>query len=535
MSNQRHLIKKQVVELTTRGSSARAQSIQDEMSRVYQQRIIPLMDRWFTELSSPDELHRIDLLELDIGQIDLQNFEDKFVEKVTLVLQRELEPLIRSQKGKAATSKQNIKTGSQLELFETFVRTGTLPWWADASHPQLLEENLKYLLSNSPDALRSLLQNLLQETNSLKRIINHYTDKQLAEIAGLFVLPSYKQNIAAYHPILVRILHKIRIGSSWSAGYLRKTLWTHLLLVASVGGREYSTERKFYQAVLKRLGRELGSIRNSLIVEMQEVLKNNKINVGISIQEKFAQLLKIDELSRLEPVSGDDKTKLTRNVDKHPTLPPTSKIIGDEIVIQRQMDERAIINDKSAQANEEQSIHHSNKKKNDPFEEIDELYIGNAGLVILWPFLENFFSHVNLLENKQFKSRATQHRAVVLLQRLLLPDAEAHEYFLPLNKILCGVALEEVLEVDEPPLDSEIEECEHLLKAVIAQAPILNNMTTDGLRGTFLLRPGILSMRDGFWLLRAERETYDIVLGRLPWNWEWVKLPWMEVPMRVEW
>jgi hypothetical protein len=106
---------------------------------------------------------------------------------------------------------------------------------------------------------------------------------------------------------------------------------------------------------------------------------------------------------------------------------------------------------------------------------------------------------------------------------------------LPLNKLLCGLDPGEIFDFGPPLVDSEAEECEMLLEAVIAQAPILHDMTAAGFRGTFLLRRGMLSAPGGFPLLRAERETYDIVLERFPWSWEWVKLPWMEAPLRVEW
>ena len=88
----------------------------------------------------------------------------------------------------------------------------------------------------------------------------------------------------------------------------------------------------------------------------------------------------------------------------------------------------------------------------------------------------------------------------------------------------------------ELPLSAEeMSECELLLSAVIEHAPILHNMSITGFRGTFLLRQGILSQRDGAWLLRVERETYDIVLERFPWSVDWIKLPWMAAPLRVEW
>jgi len=55
------------------------------------------------------------------------------------------------------------------------------------------------------------------------------------------------------------------------------------------------------------------------------------------------------------------------------------------------------------------------------------------------------------------------------------------------------------------------------------------------LRGSFLMREGVLTTRDGAWLLRVERQTADAVLARLPWTMEWVRQPWMQAAMRVEW
>ena len=60
-------------------------------------------------------------------------------------------------------------------------------------------------------------------------------------------------------------------------------------------------------------------------------------------------------------------------------------------------------------------------------------------------------------------------------------------------------------------------------------------MSITGFRGSFLLRKGLLESRDGAWLLRVEKESYDVVLERFPWSFSWVKLPWMKAPLRVEW
>jgi hypothetical protein len=169
------------------------------------------------------------------------------------------------------------------------------------------------------------------------------------------------------------------------------------------------------------------------------------------------------------------------------------------------------------------------------FSDADELYIDNAGLVILWPFLERFFERLGLVTAQRFQDPPAVHRAVGLLQYLATADPSPPEYLLPLNKVLCGMALDAVWALEPPLTEAEAEECTTLLTAVIAHAPILHNMSLQGLRGTFLLRHGVLSARDGAWLLRVQRETYDVVLDRFPWSITWVKLPWMNALLRVEW
>jgi hypothetical protein len=165
----------------------------------------------------------------------------------------------------------------------------------------------------------------------------------------------------------------------------------------------------------------------------------------------------------------------------------------------------------------------------------EDVYVENAGLVILWPFLGHLFERLELMADKRFKDPAAQHRAVGLLQYLATEDPCPPEYQLVLTKVLCGMNVDEVFDFGPPVTEVEAEESAGMLTAVIANAPILRDMSIDGLRGSFLLRKGVLGARDGAWLLRVERATHDVVLDRFPWAVGWVKLPWMEAPLNVEW
>jgi hypothetical protein len=104
-----------------------------------------------------------------------------------------------------------------------------------------------------------------------------------------------------------------------------------------------------------------------------------------------------------------------------------------------------------------------------------------------------------------------------------------------LNKMLCGMGPDDLLDFGPAVTEEETPECVSLLSAVIENAPVLRNMSHDGFRGSFLLRKGALSAGNGSWLLRVEHQTFDVVLDRFPWSFSWIKLPWMEVPLAVEW
>ncbi len=169
------------------------------------------------------------------------------------------------------------------------------------------------------------------------------------------------------------------------------------------------------------------------------------------------------------------------------------------------------------------------------FSDTDTLYINNAGLCLLWPFLGTFFESLELMQNNRFHDLAAKQCAISLLHYLATEELNPPEYRLPFNKLLCAMDISDVFDFESPLTALQIEACDALLLAVINNAPILNNMSINGFRGSFLLRPGSLSADQSSWLLRVERETYDLVLARFPWTWQWVKLPWMEHPLRVEW
>jgi hypothetical protein len=174
-----------------------------------------------------------------------------------------------------------------------------------------------------------------------------------------------------------------------------------------------------------------------------------------------------------------------------------------------------------------------------PAAQAESIAVEDAGLCLLWPFLPAFFERLNLLTpDRRWRTPAAAHRAATLLDHVAHGDAafRAEEARLPLAKLLSGLSPDAVHEPPGTPLDAaEHQEIEDFLRAMVEHMAPLGRLSVAQLRETWLLRFGLLGQRDGLPLLRVEARGYDVLLDRLPWPRIWVRLPWMPVPLRVEW
>src|SRR5688572_28334945 len=151
-------------------------------------------------------------------------------------------------------------------------------------------------------------------------------------------------------------------------------------------------------------------------------------------------------------------------------------------------------------------------------EDKEGIYIHNAGLVILHPFLPELFKTLDLFGENGWKNETSGHTAILVVEYLVTGADEYPEFNLPLNKIICGMGPDEVLKTVEP-LTVEIKgECDMVLQAVIQHWNALKNTGIDALRETYLQRFGKLTNVDHGWSLQVEPKVMDVLLGRLPWG-----------------
>jgi hypothetical protein len=470
------------------------------------------------------------------------------------VFARELTAVV-SQMQKASNKGEDGTLASQLELFSYYLKTGFVPWWADLDRPGMLEENLEYLIQQAPMALIQAMQELGNQQRVIRRIILSYPDR-LLEALSRVLAPHLEAALPGFAGEVARMLEIARSSTRLSFSLGRDLLWEETLRL--IHQRESSTLglSSFFRTIFMRLAHRSGLPYRPLISAIGEALKTGSSRVhpqaAVIVQDLYREICESDsspELIRAElleflvrfapSVSGLGhmspsalaqvlaKLKLWESrAAAGETL--TSELIAELLVSDFDSKQFQAAPKASERMRESTSIDLR-------FSETDEIYVNNAGLVILWPFLKRFFRGLGLANQKKFNDPAAVQRAVGLLQYMVCEDEAAQEYLLSLNKVLCGMPLDEVFDFGPPITEAEIEQGRRLLTAVIEHAPILRKMSIAGFRQTFLLRKGQLSSRDGVWRLRVERESYDVILDRFPWSVSWLKLPWMEFPMNVEW
>lgn len=165
----------------------------------------------------------------------------------------------------------------------------------------------------------------------------------------------------------------------------------------------------------------------------------------------------------------------------------------------------------------------------------DAIFIRNAGLILIAPYLGMLFSKCDLLDNSKFRDNQSIYRGIQLLAYAATGSIATNESDLVLNKLLCGLKIEDPVDIFVTISAEEKETVDELLAAIIQHWTALGSTTIDGLRTSFLQRDGKLEEDQLEHFLIVEQKAYDMLLDQIPWNITKIKLSWMKKIIQVTW
>lgn len=556
---QRHTIHREIVEVTV-ANAAMAERIGALVSDVIRDAVTPLLERMFDALTPHAEVVRVDRLELDLGRLDLASLQRELPARITATLPDALlQSAAREQRsgGSPASSVQSSRTrpdadAAALLVITHFVATGTLPWWCDGRGRDLLDRAANEALQRSPASLAHSLRGFMTDPSAMNRLVGHITDATLERIVGALAPDG-----AAELRELATLLDRASIDGL-TLNQTRRARWRGILQAACAGPRPDVVE-----AALTAMATAAGVTLTSLLAACAAGIATPSPPAGLAAR--------IDALQRLHsgaadaPLRGWSQDAVLTAL--HAELAPLAARLPERdqqawtdafarlaqaaagssyesalSALLQPLRQAGLITSVDAERLQARLSRRTAPApaRQDPHERSgpeDSHAVMTAGLCLLWPFLTRFFARLQLLDDKEagFASLAAQQRAVLLLHHLATGERDAPEFALLLPKALCGMPPFASCEITEPVTAAEEAEAAQLLDAAIAHAGCLGTISHAGLRETFLMRPGMLGTRDGAWLLRLERRSADVLLERIPWTLQWLRLPWMQAAMRVEW
>ena len=467
-----HLIRQHYLHISLHGTEVEGMALQRQLSDLWQHRLLPAIEPVFDRYAQPDEHIVISYMEVDAGTVSLAGLEQELAGQVRQAIEQSL-------RAEPSTEQTDPTKPSAIGARKT--------------HLQSIEEALLYFLKTGslpwafqlPDG-KTLEQCSLEVWQTTSIPNGQLTISVPALQAALRSETARKRLIWHFSPLfLATLLHRISPAANGVVVAIR-----HGLANAPVAATDDSlyVEQYIWEAAFALVATGTQLTDAHLLRSAWQAIPDT------APKKKSVAALLDQRWPGITQNRADDE-------------PPISAVTGPI---------------------------HKNPAEADEWIDIEDgLFIDNAGLVLLHPFLPRFFDGLGLLVNTEIQH---PERALCLLYFLATGQGEVPEYSLQLPKILCNIPLETPVNTKVVLTDAETGEAIALLEAVIRHWDVLKNASVDALRNEFLMRPGKLShRRDGDWQLQLEGRSVDVLLDNLPWGISMIQLLWMERMLRVEW
>ena len=501
------IIRKQKFRVRAHSQEA-ALEVRQQLNDSLQYEVIAMMEDVFSGINTTGSYININSIKVDLGAISSEDFDSDFIRllapKFAQAVKEQLHthtstinpedhanpssPLAQNTQPAASIS----QTQQQLNTLVHFLQFGVLPWWYTSPNetPTVL---LQLMTEGEIDSLLTKLYVVIRaaELTTLQRVV-----------ARLFNSLSTQQYVTFTSRMTV-LINDPSLTTNIQVLQQEAPAITQLF---SLNSQTYFTE--LFTFVVQQPAGKPGGTANTI----HDFLQHLVATFGAPKKEQHES-----DLNGLSPRLAE----------------PLAQFLKQATIPQNKTDE--------TQQSEAENTSGSKDRKEEtpsPISPLAEegLFISNAGLVILHPFLKTLFQALNLLNAQDdFISNEQKYRAAVVLYYLQSGSQEYQEWEMAFNKILCNLPIEEVLPNNITLSAQEISECDDLLQTVIRYWEALKGAGVQAVQQTFITRPGKLTFKQDHWLLQVERTGTDILLDRLPWGFTTVKLPWLPNLIFTEW
>jgi hypothetical protein len=375
-----------------------------------------------------------------------------------------------------------------LKMLGRYLEDGYLPWYADRelmNKPHLL---MVRLLEIPAGQLRGMLKVLAEQEGAIIRLIYLFASDQLSLLTESLAVPGLPVQFLQQIRTLITEIKSIKVSAE-------KIKWLlYKVLLQKLSGYDHFDITAFAKSWL-------------LDSKSYNIIQSGDLPALSAAFQKQFNILLPDVDDHGFPVASHDG--------------PGSKTSGVFVPDEKP----GIVNVKSP----DQFLEAAPEKI--------FLFLENAGAVLLYPYLRLFFLECGLIDDKRkFINSQARMKGVCLLQYLITGEMDFQEHETVLAKILCGYSIRlPLMGADESFYRKNEAAAGELLQSLISHWKKLKNTSISGFRQSFLIRNGKLMEDEDKWVLHIERKSWDVLLESLPFGIHFIKLPWMNKPLYIQW
>jgi hypothetical protein len=523
------IIRKQKFRIKT-NSEDLALQLRHELNDHLQVGLLAVYEEVFASIPGlKDDTIYIDKLQLDLGRCSATEFATQLPQLLKQAMLKKLDPRQSTDEAviyadKVANERRSANSPGSTDEVTTlfhFFEKGYFPWWVTSAAKKKPEEMIASL---SRQATENLLVKIIsaarhageEKANRVRqRFLQHLSVNDQEKIVEALIALQSDQQLRTNIQMLAA-----DATMEYCCSFIEITTTVYraeliLLLLQST----LPQEKEIFQSFIRRLMNR----KKASDSKMREFKKETKQGEESVSPVHTAINTVIDEIT--------GKKKDDEQITKGKVKNEDNNIDSNKNTGNKETDSQSSPSSKQRQpAKKKQTVNAAGELPE------EGVYVDNGGLVILHPFFQPLFTELELLSTDgKFVAEEAKARAAVILQYLFTGDTAYAEYDMVLNKLFCGIAVEEVLPEDIVLTEKETSECDGLLDTVIQYWDALKGASKEAVRQTFFQRKAKIRFKDDHWLFQVERSAMDILLDRLPWGIGIIRLPWLQHLIHVEW
>ena len=221
-----HPIQQLILDLEFIGIKESNNYLFDKASNLSNNQINKALTTFFDDTRFEHLHYEFNHIELDLGAIPYDNFEEKFIEKLIEVIKLKFKDILdNTNNDNNYILKDNVQ--NNYEIIKYFLINGRLPWWSSKFHNTNIKSIIEDFISKHSIDFKKLLFEIGDDENVRKRIAYSFSENEIKNVIKI-LQPTEFEYFFSYHDYIINLNKQENIIQE-SEVNLSKAVWYNII------------------------------------------------------------------------------------------------------------------------------------------------------------------------------------------------------------------------------------------------------------------------------------------------------------------